>query len=76
MTVNKEICHRVIHRLICATRSRVRSKIGSLQRNLTFEWSLFRGKSQEGGRHKPVSYTQIPKPLLGDFFELILCFMI
>ncbi|TXY92957.1 hypothetical protein FXE72_05265, partial [Vibrio cholerae] len=27
------------------------------------------------GRRWPVSYTQIPKPLLGDFFELILCFM-
>lgn len=50
MTVNKEISHRVIHRLICATRSRVRSKIGSLQRNRTFEWSLFRGKLQEGGK--------------------------
>ncbi|WP_214655361.1 hypothetical protein, partial [Vibrio anguillarum] len=31
---------------------------------------------QQKGRANPVSYTQIPKPLLGDFFELILCFMI
>lgn len=49
---------------------------GVFHASLTQLSATFRSAITKIPHPNPVSYTQIPKPLLGDFFELILCFMI